>query len=236
LLAGVLPGEQASVLIHLAPIPSLVGLVDEAARRGVRRIIAFSSTSRFTKLDSDNTAERHLARTLAEAEQSVAERCESLGIAWTVFRPTLVYGGGRGGSVMMIARFARRFRFFPILGEGFGRRQPVHADDLAAACMNALSCPASYNRAYNLSGGETLTYRQMVEAIFRAIHMKPRIVSVRPELFRAALPIAQMVPRYRELNMQMVMRMDRDLCFDHGEAVRDFGFHPRRFEMSEDAV
>jgi GT2 family glycosyltransferase/nucleoside-diphosphate-sugar epimerase len=228
--------SQATVLFHLAPLPVLVPLIEEAVRCGVRRIIAFGSTSRFTKADSGDPHEQDIAQLLADSEQAIASKCESLGIAWTIFRPTLIYGCGRDRNVTIIARFARRFGFFPMVGEGMGRRQPVHGDDLAAACLKALECPATCNRAYNLSGGETLTYRQMVETIFESVHIKPRIVRIGPGLFHAMLSVARIVPRYRGINMQMVARMERDLCFDHGEAARDFGFRPRSFEMNEDAV
>jgi len=241
-LLGAAPGrrltgsEAASALIHLAPIATLPGLIEEAAARGVRRLIAFSSTSRFTKADSANPAERQLARTLIESEAVLAQQCASLGVTWTVFRPTLVYGCGQDRNVTTIARFVRRFRFFPIVGEGSGRRQPVHADDLAQACLAALECPATYNRAYDLSGGETLNYREMVDRIFRALGAVPRIVSVPERAFRLVLPLARTVPGYRDMNMEMVTRMNRDMCFDHSDASRDFGFRPRQFDLSEETL
>ena len=86
---------------------------------------------------------------------------------YTIFRPTLIYGVGRDRNVADIARFAKRFGVFPILGKGLGLRQPVHAADLAEACILAVDSSASFNRIYNLSGGETLTYREMVERVFR---------------------------------------------------------------------
>jgi len=75
-----------------------------------------------------------------------------------------------------------------------------------------------------------------VERIFRALRVAPRIVQVPQEAFRAILPLARIVPRYRDINMEMVARMNRDMCFDHTDAARDFGFRPRSFEMSESAV
>jgi hypothetical protein len=32
------------------------------------------------------------------------------------------------------------------------------------------------------------------------------------------------------------MRMDRDLCFDHRAAERDFGFSPRLFVVDQEAL
>ena len=59
--------------------------------------------------------------------------------------------------------------FFSLLGQASGLRQPVHAEDLALACIQALDDPVTINKTYNLSGGETLSYREMVEKIFRSL-------------------------------------------------------------------
>ncbi len=103
------------------------------------------------------------------AEDELPARCEALGIAWTLFRPTLVYGCGRDGNITFIASCIRRFGFFPLAGGGRGLRQPVHAADLAQACADALDNPRTHAKAYNLSGGSTVTYRQMAEAVFRQL-------------------------------------------------------------------
>jgi nucleoside-diphosphate-sugar epimerase len=134
--------------------------------------------------------------------------------------------------VAFIANFIRRFGFFPLAGSGDGRRQPLHAEDLAQACVTVLGIAATYNRAYNLSGGETLTYRQMVERIFTALGRKPRVFELPLPLFHAAFAMLRLLSRYRYLNTAMIARMSDDLVFDHSEASRDFGFGPGGFLAS----
>src|SRR6185437_8320357 len=63
---------------------------------------------------------------------------------------------------LLIVRFVRRWRFFPLMGQADGLRQPVHAADVTTACVSALTMPAAANRTYNLSDGETLSYRELV--------------------------------------------------------------------------
>jgi nucleoside-diphosphate-sugar epimerase len=137
--------------------------------------------------------------------------------------------------VTEIARFVQRTGFFPILGDGLGKRQPVHAADLAAACLAALGEGRAFDRAYELSGGETLTYRAMVERIFQGLGKKPRIVRVPPHLFKAVVSAARVVPRFRDLSPELVTRMNMDMCFDHADARRDLGFNPRGFEFRLDS-
>lgn len=233
---GELPGFSARLLVHAASIWLLPDRIEQFHENGVQRLIAFSSTSRFSKANSSSPAEQAVAESLARAEDSVASTCEKLRIAYTIFRPTLIYGAGRDRNVADIARFAKRFGVFPILGKGIGLRQPVHVADLALACMSAADNPASFNRIYNLSGGETLTYREMVEKVFHAMGKRARIVSAPDQVFQLTIPLARLLPRYRHLKPEMAARMDRDLCFDHRAAKQDFGFSPRPFLPDHQAL
>lgn len=227
---GELPtGTGADTLIHLAPIWLLPGLIDLAASRGIERIIAFSSTSRFTKRDSKNSRERLLAEKLEASERRVAEKCSACRIAWTIFRPTLVYCPGRDRNLTAVSRFIEKFSFFPLVGKGLGLRQPVHAADLALACLQALDNENTTCKSYNLSGGETLPYREMVEKIFRAMKKKPRFVSIPLPVFRMALGLSRALPKYRYFSAEMADRMNQDLCFDHDAAAADFGYAPAPF-------
>ncbi len=216
-------------LIHLAPLWLLPGYVDAAARLGVRRVLAFGSTSRFSKLDSSDARERALAARLAAAESECVQSCGAHGIDWTLFRPTLIYGCGMDRNVTAIAQFIRRFGFFVLAGRGLGLRQPVHADDLAAACVAAIDARAAYNRDYNLSGGQVLRYREMVERIFEVLGRTSRIVEIPLPLLRALVRAFNWIPGLRHITPAMAERMNQDLSFDHTAATRDFGYRARRF-------
>lgn len=225
-------GVGAEALIHLAPLMTLPRLVPAFAARGGKRLIAFGSTGRYSKSHSDNIREQAFVASTAEAEAAIARLCSESGIAWTIFRPTLIYGAGMDRNVTLIAKMIRRYRCFPLLGASRGLRQPVHAADLAEACRLALDNPATYGIAYNLSGGETLTYLDMVRRIFAAQNMEPRFVRVPLVFFRLAMWSISRIPRYRDFNSQMARRMNEDLAFDHSDAVRDFGYAPRAFQPS----
>lgn len=203
---------------------------------GVRRLVALSSTSCFTKDDSGDPEELDIARRLTDAEKSLQTWAVAHGVDWTVLRPTLVYGFGQDKNIAEIARFIRRVGFFPLFGSAQGLRQPIHALDVASACVTALDLPFTVNRAYNISGGETLAYREMVVRIFAAMQCPLRLVSVPLSVFRVAVALLRLVPRYRQWSPAMAERMNRDLVFDHAEATRDFGFKPCPFVLSGEDV
>lgn len=218
--------------ICVAPIwvlPDYFSLIEAS---GARRVIALSSTSRFTKVGSGDTAENAVAAKLIESEARVQAWAETRDIEWVILRPTLIYGFGRDKNISEIVRFIRRFGFFPVLGKATGLRQPIHAKDLAAACVSALLAPEVANRAYNISGGETLTYRDMVARVFAALGRRPRLLTVPLWAFRLVVSILRYFPRYRQWSAAMAERMNRDLVFDHTEAARDLGVKPRGFALA----
>lgn len=199
-----------------------------------RRVVALSSTSRFTKHDSDDPQEQLLALRLGEAEKNVQAWAQDKGIEWIILRPTLIYGRGRDRNICEIAHFIRHFGFFPVFGLAEGLRQPVHVDDVAQACIAALGAESASNRDYNISGAETLSYRAMVRRIFAALGRQPRLVTIPLSVFQLALMCLRLFPRYRKWSAAMARRMNQDLVFDHADAARDLHFAPRRFILTAD--
>lgn len=225
------PAKVARVktLIHLAPILTLPGFLERAAPQQLARVLAFSTTSALTKADSADLRERVYVERICEAEAFVQSWCEERNVAWTIFRPTMIYGLGLDNNVSLIARFIHRFGFFPLVGAGTGKRQPVHAEDLASACLAVLACGTAWRRVYHLGGGEVLSYRTMVERIFAALGHRPRFIRLPVPLLRIALGGLRHLRRYEYLSPEMADRMDMDMAFDLSEAARELGYAPRPF-------
>jgi len=221
--------EDIANVISLAPIWLLTSRISELAGQGMRRLIFFSSTSRFTKLESSYKGDRELAKRLAESEERLIEECNKHDVAWTLFRPTMVYGCGMDRNIFSIAGFIRRFGCFIMAGEGKGCRQPVHADDLADACLKALDNEHTYKQEYNLSGRETVTYAQMIRLIFGLLGRKPRMCFVNRSLLNAMTSMVSVLPGLHHVTPAMIDRMEEDFCFDHTRAVEDFSYAPRGF-------
>jgi nucleoside-diphosphate-sugar epimerase len=215
--------------IDVGPIWSFNERCERMLDRGARKIVVTSSTSRFTKSVLGNSKEAETARKIERGEEEFSRWCEQNGIAWTILRPTLIYGMGQDKNIREIAGMIRRFGFFPIFGQGSGRRQPIHARDLGEACVAALRSKAADNKAYNVSGAEVLTYRQMVRRVFETLDRRPLTPSIPLPAFRAAVRVLQLLPRFRTWTPEMAQRMNNDMVFDHSEAKADFGFNPRAF-------
>lgn len=220
--------------LYLAPIWTLPGYFDFLAAQGARRIVALSSTSIFTKDASSDSEEKKVAQYLAEGEANLRAWAEQRGVTWIILRPTLIYGQGRDKNITEIVRFIRRFKFFPLLGEAQGLRQPVHVEDVAAACIAAFLAGNVANRAYNISGGEIVSYREMIKRVFKVLDQPAYLLTIPHWTFRLAVNILRQLPRYRHWTVAMAERMNRDLVFDCSEASRDFGYTSRPFLLMEE--
>lgn len=220
--------------LSLCPLWALASRLDWLESRGVGRLVAVSSTSRFTKIASPDPEERRQAEALATAEQGVLAWASRRGVRVTILRPTLVYDGRHDRNVAVIAAFIRRRGWFPILRPATGLRQPLHVDDLAAACVAALTTDPRCD-AYDLSGGESLTYRDLVTRIFHALGLPPRFVAVPMWAARAGLPLLGLLRRVR-VSPAVFLRMNEDLVFDHAPAAHDLGFRPRCFTLASDSL
>ena len=222
-LAARLP--PASTVLSLSPIWLLPGALPALASAGMTRLAAFSSTSRLTKAVSPVAAERATAQRLADGEAAVEAFCTARGVAWTVLRPTLIYSEGQDANVSRLAALIRRYGVLPLSGFGGGLRQPVHAADLAHAALAVLDRPQTFGRAYDLPGGETLTYRVMAERVFEGLGRTPRILPLPPALWRLGLSLAGL----QGATAAMGARMGQDLTFDPAPARRDLDWSPRPF-------
>jgi nucleoside-diphosphate-sugar epimerase len=219
---------RISIVYSLAPIWLVPAALPAIIEAGASRVIAVSSTSRFTKIDSPIKAERRAVEQCISGEERLIAICERAGVTWTILRPTMIYAEGRDKNISRLAGLIRRFGVVPLLGLGDGLRQPVHADDLAAAAVAAASSAAAANRAYNLAGGETLTYRELVGRIFDGLQRPRRIVSLPPWLWRLMFSVARPVLP-PGVNVAMGSRMVKDLTFDSEAARRDLNWNPRGF-------
>jgi nucleoside-diphosphate-sugar epimerase len=194
------------------------------------RIVAFGSTSAATKHGSDDDGERELARRLLGAEAVLFASSEQRGATATMLRPTLVYGAGRDQTLTRIAGMARRWGRFVLPRRSDGLRQPAHVHDLATAAFAACMASATHGRSYDLPGGETLPYREMVQRMLACLEPAPRLHELPMPLFRLLLHAAQARGYARDLSDAAVARMREDMAFNIEPAQRDFGYAPRAFK------
>ncbi|MFO7568494.1 MAG: NAD(P)-dependent oxidoreductase [Smithellaceae bacterium] len=230
-------GERAiRYWVCAAPIWVLPDYFPYLKSCGAEKIVAVSSTSIRVKETSGDAGERQIAARLAQGEKKLAVWAASQNVKYAILRPTLIYGYGLDANVSAIARFIQAFSFFPLAGPACGLRQPVHADDVVQACLSALTSETADERVYHISGGDTLTYREMVSRIFFALGKKEHYLHLPAWLPAAVLRLLRPAGLLRRYSPAMIGRMNADLVFDHDAARRDLGFSPRPFRPCREDV
>jgi nucleoside-diphosphate-sugar epimerase len=130
---------------------------------------------------------------------------------------------GRDATVSRVAALARRWPVLPLPLGAPGLRQPVHALDLAAAARAALAADPRDAGAFDLPGGETVTFGNMLRRSVRAAAPACRPV---PVPWRAVAALAALRPGLRGLGS----RLADALVFDASAAQRSLGWAPRGFD------
>lgn len=221
---------EVEVLYCTASARLLADALPRIFTPSLKRVVLFTTTSISTKANSPDPEVRAGIEAYARAERDVIACCDTLGVTWTVLRPTIIYDEGRDRNLTRIAGLIARAGFFPLCGRGRGLRQPVHAEDCAIAAINAARSVKAENKIYDLPGGETITYREMVGRIFDGMKRRRFIVPVPPPLWLAAFRLVQR--RFPGIKAEMGVRMAHDLIFDRSPAAADFGWNPRAFKPS----
>lgn len=213
-------------LYYLAPLSLFERLPADLV---ARRVVAVSSTSIQTKATSSSASERNVVAALKAGEQAVRDRCQPQGMSWTILRPTLIYGCGMDRNLSTVATWIRRYGFLVLPRERQGLRQPVHAQDVAFAAIEAAGRAAAASSTYVLSGGTKLTYDAMLRSVFQAVGRAPRTVSIPAGVMKGLLRVVRLLPGLRHLDPAMIDRFQADLIFDHDKAQAELDFMPREF-------
>jgi NADH dehydrogenase len=203
-------------------------LVRAAQRAGVKRWVHMSA------LGARPNAASEYHRTKWTAEEAV--RHSAPGIAWTIFRPSIIHGPD--GEFMQLVRgfWTKLFPpFVPYFGAGFtgrggaGRLQPVYVEDVARCFAEALTNPRAAGETYPIGGPDAYTWPELYDTVRR--HLPPdevrkkRIVAV-PAWKAKLLAGLPGVPFNKD---QVIMSQEDSVC-PTAKVEEDFGFKLAPFE------
>lgn len=231
-LAGGLKGCQA--VVHL------VGIIREFPARGVtfqrlhveatQNLVAAAQAGgveRFLHMSANGTRESAVAdyhRSKWQAEEAV----RASGLAWTIFRPSLIFGRD-DEFVNMLAALVRKLPVVPVIGDGQYRMSPVAVEDVAASFVSALARPQTAGQAFHCCGPQTFTYDEILDLVGVALgRKKVRKIHYPTPLVRPAVALLDGFAWFPITRTQLTMLLEGNLCDPRpwGEAL---GLAPRPF-------
>jgi nucleoside-diphosphate-sugar epimerase len=144
-------------------------LVSSVGVYGFRRDLPITEASPFAP-------RTFYSETKIEAEAVVARLAPSLGLRYTIVRPTIVYGrGDTNGMLDKLAAMLRAGRY-RLVGSGENTLHHTHVDDVVRGIMTLAESPAAVNDHFIIAGPETITLRRLGEVVARAVGVEvPRV-------------------------------------------------------------
>lgn len=213
---GALAGMDA--LLHVAGIEHSQAIVRAARRAGVGRVVVVGSTSVHSS---------YAFRSGPKLEMEAVVRAS--GLAWTIVRPSMIYGSERDRNVHRLLRFLDRWPVFPMFGPGTNLWQPVYHEDCARGVLESLKRADAVHRSYDLPGAEPLAYLELVKTTATALGRKPRIVRLPIEPMRRVLVATEKLRLPLPIDSGQVTRLREDKAYSYDHAKRDLGYAPRPF-------
>lgn len=151
--------EKGEVTFQRVHFLGTQNMVDAARQVGIRRFIHMSA------LGTSPEAVSAYHRTKYRAEEYLSQS----GLEYTIFRPSIIFGPG-DGFINLLARIVRLTPFFfPVIGSGNYRLQPVSVYNVAQLFAEALSHPQTLGKVYAVGGPKVYTVNEIVDLILRTM-------------------------------------------------------------------
>jgi len=216
-LAGAFDGADA--IVHLAGLALVPGMLPAIESAHVRAGVFVSSAGVYTKLTSRG----------ADAKRAGEAALRGSSLAWTILRPSMIYGTPRDRNLVRMLRWLRRWPVVPAPLGGRTPQQPVHVDDLADAIVAALERPAAADREYDVGGPEPIPLAGVIRECAAALGRRAWILPIPLAPAHAAAVAARRIGLPFPVSPEQVLRLAESKAVDIGPARRDLGFAPRPF-------
>lgn len=151
-VARALSGVDAVFLLSQANGEQESGIVEQAVRAGVKRVVKLSTMS--AGLDAPFP--------MARLHAAVEDKLRESGLGWTILRP--------GMFAQNLLQFADAVRTGGAItgAYGEGKVAPIDVRDIAEVAIAALTQPGHDGAVYTLTGPEALTFAQMARKLTAA--------------------------------------------------------------------
>ena len=161
-----------------------VNVVTAAEAAGVRRLVHMSALG----ARAGAASAYHRTKWLGE------EAVRASRLAWTIHRPSIVYGRGDG----FLSRFLSILKLSPVLpipGDGRNLLQPVWVEDVASCFLQGLDRSETAGRTFELGGPRPLTLEEILDRLMEAaelrrlkVHVPIRLLELNAALLEKILP------------------------------------------------
>ncbi|MGA2221983.1 MAG: complex I NDUFA9 subunit family protein [Verrucomicrobiia bacterium] len=196
-----------------------MNVADEAKKGGVKRFLHMSALG--TRPD---------ARSRYHQTKWAAEECvRKSGLAWTVFRPSVIYGP-QDKSINVLAKVIRLLPFVPVLGDGNSKIQPISVQNVAKCFVAAIKSDETIGKTYDLCGPEAFTWNELYDKLMKLYCIRKLKVHLPLPIARLQAAVFEKLLANPPFTRDQLIMTEEDNVGDPKPAERDFLLEQESFE------
>jgi NADH dehydrogenase len=198
-----------------------VNVVEEAKRAGAGRFLQMSAMG--------TLHDPHYG--YYEAKWQAEQAVQASGIPWTIFRPSVIFGPG-DEFVTTLAGLVKLAPVIPVVGSGKSKFQPVSVDEVALVFARALDDPTTVGQTYELGGGKTYSYEEMLDVIAAELGKRKPKLHVPVGLMMPVVKLSKGLPKSLRppVTEEQLKMLALDNATDHSATADLIGRPPLRLE------
>ncbi|CEA12621.1 NAD-dependent epimerase/dehydratase family protein [Methanobacterium formicicum] len=204
---------------HRNNVLNTQNLINAAKENGTKRIIHFSSAAVLSVRKDD------YANTKSEGENLVKDS----GLEYCIIRPSLMYGPTDDKNIGYLIKFAKKFPFFPIPGNGKWPRQPIYIDDM---CLLIISLVKDFpkNQIYGINGREVIYFKDMIKIVLNEVDGFHFRLFLPVSVFKFAMMFYQKLIGNEEFTTDQVDSLTAEEVFPDYAWWDEFNITPTSFQ------
>ena len=211
--------EQNENTFERAHTQATQHVVDEAKKSKVKRYVHMSA------LGTRENARSRYHQTKWAAEEYVRKS----GLAWTMFRPSFIYGP-HDKAINTLAQLVRRLPFVPVLGDGQTKIQPISVETVAKAFVAAVHNDDSIGKTYDLCGPDAFTWNELYDKLQRILGTQKRKLHLPLPVARVQAAFFEKILTNPPFTRDQLLMLQEDSVGDPKPAERDFFLQQEDFE------
>lgn len=197
-------------------------LIDASKLFNIKKFILMSANG------VDENASTSYLRTKFKAE----EYLKASNLEWTIFKPSVIFGyenQKKMNFINVIVDLSKFPVFFPVIGNGNYRFQPVALDNLADAIIMSIENPQSANKTYFACGKKIYSYNEIVDIVLNVINKKRIKLHIPVWLMNFLARFFEKYEWFPVSRDQIKMLLEENVCKGGNNIFEDFQIQPIDF-------
>lgn len=212
-------------------------LLDAMTAGGATRLVFFSTDMTYGLPQSLPVAPDHPQRPLGpygrskvEAERLIRAAADAGGLQATIFRPRLITGPGRLGTLATLFALVRRSLPVPMIGGGGNRYQMISVEDCVRASLRAVARGLPPG-PFNLGSATPRTSREILKDVIRHARSRSVLLPTPAPLVKAVLAALDRAG-HTVMYPEQYLVADVDFYFDTGPTSAALGWEPEDDDLA----